>query len=563
MAFMRHMCIKLYNLGIVRFFRSEFQRKLNNFIAPVSEKMAELSVQQQKITEMATSLHQIERQIAENQFISQVNLLNEANIKHDEQLFLLRHIFQEQGYVAYFSCWGELLKQFLTVIQKVMGQDYPALQAQAEMIFLEIFIGHFRPGGLWQLKKDLKSFEDGPKEPPQKVAQPVAPPSGHEGRKLKVLIVSGCFPSFMHGGGGRLFDIIYEMSNRYSIDLYTHFNQIHDQESLDVLRERVEHIKLVDFPDLTVNAIGAWIRSIHGGRGYYDIVQLEYPQTVRLINQLRPYGAKVGFTFMECQAKSYTDKLTEVLASEEFETASRLSRMTWQALADEKFALDNADFCIAVTPEDADFLGRLSPRRPSIVPTCISEFAILREMDTYQDTVQEPNTACFVGFFDHWPNLEAMEWYLNEIHPLVKQRVPGYKLYIVGCGDVIKLVRMSEGDPSVAVIGRVDSVVPCILRSRICISPLISGAGIRGKQNQYSVLGRPSVTTPLGNKGLVYQHGVSVMIAEQATDFAEAMVKLFTDHALYTSMQQEARQIALAHYTWKAQFQEIDTIYTH
>lgn len=561
MSVIKNIFIKLYNLGPMKFFRSEFNRKINKFFIPLHERIHTLEVQQEKFAAKVDHFHQIEQQTSENQLLCQINLLNEANVKHDEQLFLLRSIFKEQGYSVYFSCWSELLKLFSSVIQKIVGSSFPVILANTEMLFIEIFIGHFKPGGLWQLKKDLLSFTNDAQDSQAKTTKEVHPQTLLKEKKLRVLIVSGCFPSFMHGGGGRLFDIIYEMSNSHTIDLYTHFNQIHDQESLDILSQRVEHIKLVDFPDLNINAIGAWVRSIHNGTGYYDVIQLEYPQTIRLINQMRPYGAKVGFTFMESLAKSYTEKLSDILINENFEAVSHYAKAAWQALADEKYALENADFCIAVTPEDAEFLGRLSQRTPYIIPTCISEFAIIKEMDTYKDTVQKKKAVCFVGFFDHWPNLEAMEWYLNEIHPLVKQRLPDYTLYIVGCGDVIKLVQMSEGDDSVIIIGRVDSVVPHILQSRICISPLISGAGIRGKQNQYSVLGRPSVTTPLGNKGLVYQHGESVMIAEQPHDFAEAMVQLLTDDQLYASMQQKARQVALDNYTWKAQFSEIEKIY--
>jgi len=144
---------------------------------------------------------------------------------------------------------------------------------------------------------------------------------------------------------------------------------------------------------------------------------------------------------------------------------------------------------------------------------------------------------------------------------LVKKAIPDYKIYIVGCGNLLKLHELTDGDSSVVITGPVESVVPYILKAKICISPLISGAGIRGKQNQYSVLGRPSVTTSIGNKGLIYKNEDSVLVADEPHDFAKAMIRLLTDEELYGAIQKKAKKIAMDNYTWKAHINELESIY--
>lgn len=487
-------------------------------------------------------------------------LLNEANDKHNSQLNYLKHTYQNQNFSLY-AHFGEALRpDFHAILHQVLGNDFPTIQQHAEQLFTDILISHLRPGGIWRLQHDISQFTKSPAPPPD--LSNASFPTGGAPTSLKICIISGCFPSLMHGGGGRLLDIITELATDHNIDLFTHFNPGLDTSSLELIKGKLDHIKLVeDYESLTVAAVESWLRSINRDLGYYDVIQLEYPQTIHFITPLRKYGKRIGFTFMECLAKSHTEKLQTVLETADYEHISSQATAFWTALADERYALDNADFCIAVTDDDAHFLQRLSPHPTHIVPTCLSRYSITEAATNFSDMQPKEHSVMFVGFFGHWPNIEAMEWYLTAIHPLVKAAVPDYHFTIVGSGDVTKLIRLCAGDKTVAVTGQVESIVPYILKAKVCISPLVSGAGIRGKQNQYAALGRPSVTTSIGNNGLPYTHGESVMIADNASDFAKSIIALLTDETLYNTVQKQAQSIALDNYTWPKHLETLLTLY--
>lgn len=551
MSLLKNLLIILYHTRVMRYFRTEMKRKFTSLLAPIQSATNRLSEQQKYLLNLIQDINQ------KQDLHTRVH--NEHTLKNDEELQLLRTLYINQGFTSNNIFHQETKDQFIPVIQQIINTSYPFIHKYTELIFEEIFIGHMRPGGIWQLKNDIASFTKNPLAPCDTNPQPKSPLTAKA--SLKILIVSGTFPSLMHGGGGRLLDIIIELSKENKIDLYTHFNPELDESSLDLLKNNVENIQTVSYEELTVDMIGAWLRSIGRAAKYYDIIQLEYPQTIRFIHPMRQYGHKLGYTFMECLSLSYAEKLEEIIKSQNYDSVSKYAKKFWQAVANEKYALENADYTIAVTTMDAIFLKRLSTKSPHIIPTCISNFVIIDEAKKIKNTRADENTVMFLGFFGHWPNIEAVEWYLRDIHPLVQKEIPDYKFYIVGCGNVSSIKKMSKGDKSVVITGMVDSVVPYILKAKVCVSPLISGAGIRGKQNQYSILGRPSVTTSTGNNGLEYKHEDSVLIADNAKDFAESIVRLLSDDKLYSKLQRNSQKTAASCYTWPSHIKKLTTIY--
>ena len=85
---------------------------------------------------------------------------------------------------------------------------------------------------------------------------------------------------------------------------------------------------------------------------------------------------------------------------------------------------------------------------------------------------------------------------------------------------------MCLDQPSVVFVGRVDDILEPLGNARICVSPLISGAGFRGKINQYSAVGRPTVSTSIGVSGTPYVNGESVVIADRPEAFNHSFAGL-------------------------------------
>src|SRR5262245_66569887 len=83
----------------------------------------------------------------------------------------------------------------------------------------------------------------------------------------------------------------------------------------------------------------------------------------------------------------------------------------------------------------------------------------------------------------------------------------------------------------------VPSVDPYLERSRVCVVPLLHGAGVKGKVVESLMMGTPVVTTTVGAEGLELRHGEHVLIADTPQDFADGLAHLLTDRDRWESLE--------------------------
>lgn len=517
--------------------------KLTNIIKPI---IPEIDVIKNNLLELSSIKDQLHVSINSlQQQINDVHLYHDACHRQTRDLL---HQLHEENNLNYPGLHAALFPTFYTVIEKISGAAYPTLPEVAHLILLEVAKEYQKlPGGIWRLHAEINTFATPKPTPPNGRDQAVPVREGC----LKLLVISGMFPSIEHGGGLRLFDILTTLaSSGHEIDLFTVYAQPHDQYSLGLLQDKVRQIKLVTEEEFTASSLQTWLSDMGRITGYYDAIQCEYPLSAKLLAEVRSFGRRIGFTFMECITKSFLIKLANSLADNDFVNLGQQARCFWEFAVAENIAARHTDFQIAVTPEDAKEIERLTSVCPTVIPTCLSPSQIIAPLADALDTQPEGNTVVFLGYFNHFPNIDGVLWYLNTVHPMVKNQVPDYRFLVVGAGDTQKLKTLSQRDPSVVYTGRVDDIITYIRRGKVCVLPLISGAGIRGKLNQYSIAGRPSVSTRIGNMGLNYPDGEAILIADQPADFAKAVVRLLTDYEFNRSVAKLAKTHAQANFTW-------------
>jgi glycosyltransferase involved in cell wall biosynthesis len=80
-----------------------------------------------------------------------------------------------------------------------------------------------------------------------------------------------------------------------------------------------------------------------------------------------------------------------------------------------------------------------------------------------------------------------------------------------------------------------------LLRScRMSVAPLRFGAGVKGKVNLSMAHGQPVVATSCAVEGMHLRAGEDVLVADDAQGFADAIVRLYEDEALWTRLRDNA-----------------------
>ena len=161
----------------------------------------------------------------------------------------------------------------------------------------------------------------------------------------------------------------------------------------------------------------------------------------------------------------------------------------------------------------------------------------------------QPDTLIYNGAITYRANYDAVQYFLSEVYPCVRQQHPRVSLTITGATSGVDRSRLAVDD-SVHFSGYVDDIRPIVSRHTVCIAPLREGGGTRLKILEAMALGVPVVSTSKGAEGLDVIDGEHLLIADEAQAFAAAVVRLLTDDELRRKLTHQARCRVEERYDW-------------
>ncbi|HWU71211.1 MAG TPA: glycosyltransferase [Pseudoxanthomonas sp.] len=157
----------------------------------------------------------------------------------------------------------------------------------------------------------------------------------------------------------------------------------------------------------------------------------------------------------------------------------------------------------------------------------------------------------FVGSFLHPPNVDSMLWFTREIFPLVRARLADVRLHCIGSNCPPEILALASW-PGVLVHGHVPDLAPYMEGMRIALAPLRFGAGVKGKINLSMAHGQPVVATTCAVEGMHLRDGHDVLVADSPADFADAVIRLYQDEALWNVLACNGMTNIAEHFTLDA-----------
>ena len=199
----------------------------------------------------------------------------------------------------------------------------------------------------------------------------------------------------------------------------------------------------------------------------------------------------------------------------------------------------SADGVLTVSLREAEILANfLGPKR-------IYDLPLAKPVTRSKVGFDERRGMFFVGNFRHLPNGEAVEYTCREILPRLDPKLRAeHPLTIVGSRLDEKVRVHGNGLPEVEMIGWVPSIRPYLDQSRICVVPLLHGAGVKGKIIESLLAGTPVATTSIGAEGLDLRDGEEAVIADTAEEFADGLARLLTDREAWQRMADAGHALA-------------------
>jgi GT2 family glycosyltransferase/glycosyltransferase involved in cell wall biosynthesis len=149
------------------------------------------------------------------------------------------------------------------------------------------------------------------------------------------------------------------------------------------------------------------------------------------------------------------------------------------------------------------------------------------------------NGLLFVGGFKHLPNSDAIKWFVREIFPLIKAKLPSIELFVVGASPAPDIMQLSGN--GVVITGRLseDELMEQYRLRRLVIAPLRYGAGVKGKIVEAMRYGVPTVTTSIGAEG-IDNGDQALFIADEAQSFTDQVINAYTNPMMWNIVSNEA-----------------------
>ncbi len=213
-------------------------------------------------------------------------------------------------------------------------------------------------------------------------------------------------------------------------------------------------------------------------------------------------------------------------------------------------------FVIAVSAKDAQrFRAMFGVERVQEVSTGV-------DIDYFRPPAEAAAAGdlVFSGSMDWLPNVDAMEWFLAEVLPLIHTKRPATTVTIAGRSPDARVVRAAAGLAGVTVTGSVPDMRPYLWGAKASIVPIRIGGGTRLKIYECMAAGLPIVSTAVGAEGLAYTAGEDILIADEPAAFAAACLRVLEDDATRRSIAANALRLVESRFSWAAVTVEFEQI---
>ena len=194
-------------------------------------------------------------------------------------------------------------------------------------------------------------------------------------------------------------------------------------------------------------------------------------------------------------------------------------------------AISRSDNTILISAVEQKLISELLPdAKTTLLP-------IIREIPGSAAGYSKRKDIAFIGGFRHTPNVDAVLYFVEEIWPIVRAKMPGVNFIVAGSHMPDTIFNLeSEG---VVIRGFVPDLADLFNQVRISVAPLRFGAGQKGKVVTSLGYGVPVIVSRIASEGMTLEQGEGVVVAESAEEMAESILMAYQDEPKWSELSEK------------------------
>jgi polysaccharide biosynthesis protein PslH len=216
----------------------------------------------------------------------------------------------------------------------------------------------------------------------------------------------------------------------------------------------------------------------------------------------------------------------------------------------EKAVFDYFNNKIIISEPDRDAINHNDKNKIMVVPNGVdaeffSPYALPMEYDVL-----------FTGNMAYPPNIDSVEYLVQQILPELKKTKPQIKILIAGTSPDKRVLRLAS--QNVTVCGWVENMRDCYAKSKIFAAPMQIGTGLQNKLLEAMAMKLPCITSGLANKALLAQEDIEILVGYSPEDYAVKIIKLLDNQESYQQIAENGYQFVHKNYNWDIQVEKIN-----
>lgn len=285
---------------------------------------------------------------------------------------------------------------------------------------------------------------------------------------------------------------------------------------------------------------------------HFDVIQLEGIFTAVYIHLIRRYSKaklilrahNVEYIIWDRYYKDEKNIFKKIFL---FDMTRRLRKFEF-----EHFRLFDA--IIALTYEDEQLIRKSGySNQLEIIPLGVNTDKFFPLNEGKKDT--QEIVIGFIGSLEWLPNLQGIEWFLENVWPQVKLKSPNARFRLAGkkMPEKLKQLAITGFEP----VGYVKDAAEFTRSLDIFVVPLLSGGGMRIKILEAMACGKCVISTRIGAEGIQAEHEKEIILADSPEEMLQHLLILAGNKEKVATIGKNAELKIRQSYTWPVLIQKM------